>query len=496
MSIKSARWVFSSVICFISLIAFANAGQLVYSTYIGGSDDDPCLSMAIDSAGNVYITGWTKSSTDFPTTAGSFDTIYNGGITDAYVCKLNSEGTSLDYSILLGGNNYDAGYGITVDNAGNAFVLGVTSSPDFPVTTGAYNTTSRGVFIVKINSTGSGLLYSTFLGSGTASKGIAVDNNGNAYVAGYTTSSTFPTTPGAFDTTYNGGYYDVFVSKLSASGSALIYSTYLGGIVDDVASYLAIDSSGNAYIVGYTNSTTGFPTTAGAYDTTLNNKWNYNDAFVSKLNASGSALIYSTFLGGSDDDQGFRIVVNSAGNAYITGYTHSSTFPTTPGAFDTTFNSTNAKEAFLTKLKADGSGLIFSSLLGGSSDDKGSGVTLDSFGNIYVTGQTMSSDFPITPNAMDSSFGGADIFITKFDPTGSTLLYSTYFSSGASLGIFLDTAGYLYIAGVPSSTDFLTTPGAFDTTYNGGNFDAFAAKFSFPRPTEIEQELWKLYQVP
>lgn len=498
MRTKSARWFFSSVLCFINLVTFANAGQLVYSTYIGGSGTETLYGSAIDSAGNIYVTGYTDSSTDFPATIGSFDTVYNGGIADAYVCKLNSDGTALDYSILLGGSGYDDGWGITVDDSGNAYILG-SGSADFPVTPGAFDTTHHGVYVAKINAAGSDLIYSTFLGSG-AGAGIKVDNNGNVYIIGCTSSSAFPTTPGAFDTTLNSGGLDTFVSKLNTSGSTLIYSTYLGGTGNDYASDLAIDSNGNVYIIGYTNSTTGFPTPPGAFDTTYNDTGNFNDVFVSKLNATGSALIYSTFLGGGDYDYGKRIVVNSTGEACIIGYTKSSTFPTTSGAYDRTFNSIFYNDVFLTKLNAAGSNLIFSTFLGGIGSDIGYGLFVDDLGYIYITGYTSSTDFPITLDAIDSTGDiSTDVFVAKFNPTGSDLLYSSYFGGtdgDYGKGIYRDSAGNIYVAGSTYSIDFPTTPGVYDTTYNGGIQDSFVIKLTLPRPTEIKQELWRLYEVP
>ncbi|MBI3734395.1 MAG: SBBP repeat-containing protein [Chloroflexi bacterium] len=227
------------------------------------------------------------------------------------------------------------------------------------------------------------LLYSTFLGGSSDDwgYGIAVDASGAAYVTGYTFSSNFPTTPGAFDTRYNGDG-DVFVSKLNASGTALVYSTVLGGIIGSESGLaIAVDASGAAYVTGYTRSS-AFPTTPGAFDTSYNG--GPYDAFVTKLNASGSALLYSTFLGGSSDDYGYGIAVDVSGAAYVTGYTASSGFPTTPGAFDTSYN--GGFDVFVTKLNASGSTLVYSTFLGGSNDDWSLGIAVDVSGAAYVTG--------------------------------------------------------------------------------------------------------------
>src|SRR5713226_9516189 len=229
------------------------------------------------------------------------------------------------------------------------------------------------VCVSKLNSSGSALLYSTYLGgsSDAVGQGIAVDSSGNAYVTGYTQSSNFPTTAGALQTTF-GGLADAFVSKLNSSGSALVYSTYLGGGSTDFGFGIAVDSSGGAYVTGYTQSS-NFPATAGALQTSFGG---VPDAFVSKLNSSGSALVYSTYLGGSSFDSGQGIAVDSSGDAYVTGYTSSSNFPATAGALQTTFG--GGADAFVSKLNSGGSALVYSTYLGGSSFDFGFGIAVDS----------------------------------------------------------------------------------------------------------------------
>ncbi|MDD5689349.1 MAG: SBBP repeat-containing protein, partial [Caldisericia bacterium] len=236
------------------------------------------------------------------------------------------------------------------------------------------------------------LIYSTFLGGSSYEYGydIAVDSSGCAYVTGYTGSSNFPTTPGAYETTYNS--YDVFVTKFNSVGTALVYSTFLGGSSSDYGNGIAVDSSGCAYVTGYTYSS-NFPTTPGAWDRTYNS----TEVFVTKFNSVGTALVYSTFLGGSSSDYGNDIAVDSSGCAYVTGYTSSSNFPTTPGAYDTTYNSST--DVFITEINVTGTSLNYSTYLGGSGPDFGNGITIDSFGCAYVTGYTYSSNFPTTPGA-------------------------------------------------------------------------------------------------
>jgi len=272
------------------------------------------------------------------------------------------------------------------------------------------------VFVAKLNAAGSALSYSTYLGGSgfDQGNGIAVDSAGSAYVTGDTDSTDFPTTPGAFQTT-NGGFEGAFVTKLNAAGSALSYSTYLGGSSVDGGRGIAVDSAGSAYVTGLTGST-DFPTAPGAFQTTYDGN---EDVFVAKLNATGSALSYSTYLGGSGNDGGSEIAVDSAGNAYVTGLTDSTDFPTAAGAFQTT-NGGSDFDAFVVKLNAAGSALSYSTYLGGSDDDLGQGIAVDSAGSAYVTGRTDWTDFPTATGAFQTTNGGGgDAFVTKVPTAGS-----------------------------------------------------------------------------
>ncbi len=461
-------------------------GDLIYSTFLGGSSRDEGYAIAVDGEGRAYVTGYTRSS-DFPTTPGAFDPTYNGD-NDAFVAKLNAAGSALEYATFLGGSSNDYGYAIAVDGEGRAYVTGYTLSSDFPTTPGAFDPTysgNRDAFVAKLNAAGSALEYATFLGGNGSAIGsaIAVDAEGHAHVTGSTGSSDFPTTPGAFDPTYNGGYWgDGFVAKLNAAGSAMDYATFLGGSSDDAGHAIAVDTEGCVYVTGYTRSS-DFPTTPGAFDPTYNGGY-WGDAFVAKLNAAGSALEYATFLGGSSRDQGYGIAVDGAGRAYVMGYTESSDFPTTPSAFDPTHNGNG--DAFVAKLNAAGSALEYATFLGGSYDDLGSAIVVDGEGRAYVTGHTRSSDFPTTPGAFDPTYNGdaGDAFVAKLNAAGSALEYATFLGGGSydyGYAIAVDGAGRAYVTGYGSS-DFPTTPGAFDPTYNGGG-DAFVAMLSTePQP--------------
>jgi hypothetical protein len=338
----------------------------------------------------------------------------------------------LVYSTYLGPAS--GGSGIALDTSGNAYVTGSTSSGDFPTTPGAFQTSGSGVFISKVNSAGSALIYSTFLtgSGGSLGFGIAVGASGNAYVTGLAFSGDFPITPGALQTTFVStwdGYYssydEDFVTKFNADGSALVYSTFLGPsssgpIWTHSPPVVAIDSSGSAYVTGA--AAEGFPTTPGAFQDPSN-----QGRFVAKLNAAGSALVYSTSSIGAS-----AIAVDSAGDAYITGGT-GNTLPTTSGAFQTTFggsgsgpgscNPNECGDGLVTELNADGSALIYSSYLGGSDIDWGSGIAVDASGNIYVTGSTYSANFPTTPGAVQiistlvSNNSVSDAFVVKIGPT-------------------------------------------------------------------------------
>jgi len=471
---------------------------LAYSTYLGGSDGDQGYGIAADASGNAYIAGLTLSA-DFPTTLGAFQTTFAGGYYDAFVSKLNATGSALVYSTYLGGNNQDEGLGIAIDASGNAYVTGVTDSSNFPITSGAFQTSNGGqydTFITKLNESGSALLYSTYLGGSNDDwvAGIAIDGSGNAYVTGWTSSPDFPTTPGAFQTSPPGAQ-NAFVTKLNAVGSAPVYSTYLGGVgPSGGGSGIAVDASGNAYVIGHAE-TSDFPTTPGAFQTTYGGE---RDAFVSKLDAVGSALIYSTYLGGSNLDFGSGIAVDASGSAYVTGATYSSNFPTTPGAFQTTHR--GHEDAFVSKLNAAGSALLYSTYLGGGGGASGIGIAVDTSGNAYLTGAA-GAGFPTTPGAFQTTFGGgtscsgspcSDAFVGKLNATGSALLYSTYLGgSGSDYGnaIAIDASHNAYVTGNAGCTisgdmcagaNFPTTPGAFQTTFGGGNSDAFVAKMTFP----------------
>ena len=465
---------------------------LVYSTYLGGSSSvgsDAGLAITADTTGHAYVAGVT-GSTNFPTTAGAFDTTIDPGSSDVFVTKMSVAGTAAVYSTYLGGGSTDQGLGVAVDGTGSAYVTGYTDSSDFPTTAGAFDTINddRDAFVSKLDADGSALAYSTFLGGADEEESteIAVDGVGNAHVTGYTDSLDFPTTLGAFDNVHDNR--DAFVTKLDGAGAALVYSTSLGGTGGETGHDLTLDGDGNAYVTGETNSA-DFPTTAGVFDTTVSG----TDAFVTKLDATGSTLGYSTYLGGNVTDVGYGIAVNAAGSAYLTGITSSATFPTTAGAFDTTLG--GIQDAFVTRLDAAGLTLAYSTYLGGNGNElaPGGGIAVDGAGSAYVTGTTGSQDFPTSAAAFDTApaaDGRTDVFVSKVNAGGFALTFSTLMGGDPpdqGRDITVGAAGAAYATGLTASVDFPVTPGAFDTSYNGG-IDGFVSKLDtsaspgYPRP--------------
>ncbi|MBU8933895.1 MAG: SBBP repeat-containing protein [candidate division Zixibacteria bacterium] len=456
---------------------------LSYSTFLGGGpyDEDRGYGIAVDASGCAYVSGWTESS-DFPT-QNAYQT--NQGYIDVFVTKLSSSGNDLLYSTYLGGSNVDVdkGYGIAVDGSGCAYVTGYTCSSDFPTTPNAYDTSYNGpgdVFVTKLSAAGNALTYSTYIGDSEwdVGWGVAVDGSGCAYVTGYTGSTDFPTeNPYQTDPS---PMEDAFVTKLNSSGDGLIYSTYLGASNwDDYAYAITVDSSGCAYVTGYTRSSE-FPT-LGEYQTY---QGGMGDVFVTKLNSIGNGLLYSTFLGGEDFEEGWGIAVDGSGCAYVTGATYSSNFPT-QNAIQA---AQGGSDVFVTKLNESGNDLLYSTFLGSSGNDWGFGIAVDGSGCAYVTGDTQSPDFPVKNQYQTYQGGLGDAFVTKLASSGNSLLYSTYLGGcfvEQGHAIAVDTSGCAYVAGFTSSSNF-PTENAYQADYAGG-FDAFVTKIC-PSASSVEQE--------
>jgi sugar lactone lactonase YvrE len=503
---------------------------LSYSTFLGGLLlPDVGIRVAVDTSCNAYVVGSTTAS-DFPTTEGAVQTTMSGtsnvcslsydfrGLSwgrefpcpDAFVTKINADGSGLAYSTFLGGSRGDVATGIAVDAAGSAYVVGSTNSPDFPVTSGTLRPPVNGsgnVFATKLYPTGASLVFSTVFGGmrDDVPTGIALDSSGNVYITGVTHSRDFPTTAGAFQTSlpstslpypactnkqqFGGSEcMHAFIAKMNPTGTAFVYSTFLAGQQHDVATGIAVDSSGGAYIGGATLSA-DFPT-LNAFQATFpnGNCWSAKypstcaDGFVSELNPTGTGLIFSTYLGGGAENGVTAIALDSSRNVYVTGITNSTDFPTTSGAFQTTFGGGTCSsagsrvavacpDAFVTKFKAGGSTLAYSTYLGGNQYDLSLDIAVDTSGNAYVTGATGSNNFPLSHALQGTTTGGCtarssyvlypfpcpDAFVTKLTSDGSSAEYSSLLGGDnydGGFGIAVDRAGSAYITGFTMSVGF------------------------------------------
>jgi hypothetical protein len=447
-----------------------------YATYLGGSATDTGADIVVDSAGAAYVTG-TTWSLDFPTQSSPQATADADG--DAFVAKLSPDGSALVYATYLGGGDGDSGLSIAVDRNGAAYVTGQTISTDFPVKSALQPMLigDDDAFVAKLTPDGTMIVYATYLGGDgpeAAFVDIAVDGVGSAYVTGQTGSPTFPT-KSPLQPTLNGDH-DAYIAKLTADGSALVYSTYLGGSGVEAGSGIAVDAAGNAYVTGFTSSE-DFPTKsplqpmlnggippAGGEDTDP-------DAFVAKLTADGAALVYATYLGGSSEDSATSIAVDAAGSAYITGDTGSEDFPTESPLQPA---HTDVGSTFVSKLTVDGSALAYSTYFDGTF---ATDIAVDLTGAVYVTG-FIAPGFnfivvrPIQPHRSDTG----ENFLAKFAPGGSALVYSATLGVSFGAAVAVDTAGAAYVTGAAISLNFPTT-NAFQPT-PGGEGDAFVLKLA------------------
>lgn len=415
------------------LVKVNPTGELLYSSFIGGTNRDSGMDMVVKSSQNVFLLGQTRSD-NFPISTGAYRTI-RSGIWDTFVMKMNEDLQSVAYSTFFYGSQMD------VDTVGNLYTVTNTNTSTFPTTEEAYSRSLNGItdlYIAKLNTEGNMLVYGTYLGGSSkeGSPDIVVDDSGYAYVTSSTYSSDFPTTSGAFDTTFSEREHnavDLTVTKLNKNGTNLIYSTYLGGEGDDRSPSILIDESGYAYISavhliwgrGYSD----FPTTPDAYDTDTHRHYS---AVFTKLNPSGSSLVYSTFFGGAMSDRfdimsGCDFALDSKANVYFAGNTYiiERTYPGFPiidGAYKQTYNYP-AFNTFLSGINASGTDLVYSTMLHG--DDHWLRITIDNSHNIYVVSMTKNADLPTTENALDRSYNGedlysGDIYIIKFAPVSTT----------------------------------------------------------------------------
>jgi hypothetical protein len=453
---------------------------LGYKLYVPALNRLQATSIAVGADGSAYVGGYA-AALPYVSNLPLLGSVIRY---EAFIAKLNPAGTALVQTTFFGGSQDDEVTAIAVDGSGNVVAAGYTSSNEFPLVNpvqgikGGY----ADAFVVKLAVGGKSFVYSTYLGGNSqdVATALALDAQGNVYVAGNTSSENFPTV-GAMSA--HKGYQDVFVAKIASAGSSLLYSSIIGGDSTDDASGIAVDSAGNAYVVGSTSSL-NFPT-LNAFKPAITPYLNYNgdpvyatDAFVTKLNASGSALVYSTFLGGVYEEAATAIAVNAAGNAYVTGQTSSSDFPVLSAARG---SYGGANDGFVTKLSAAGNALLYSTYLGGSSYDVSSDIKIDASGAAYVTGYTYSQNFPVTLALQAFNGGGEDIFITKIAPNGASLAYSTFFGSagnerGARLALGGD--GSVYVTGNTTSRNFPVKGQAQGGSFGNNAGDAYALKLS------------------
>jgi hypothetical protein len=442
-----------------------------YSTYLGGGQFDAAFGVAVDAGGAAHVVGETYS-VQFP--AGSTLSSQARASKDAFIAKLNAAGSALEYLVFLGGTQSDSARAVAVDSAGNAYVAGVTSSADFPTTAGAWRRTHGGLedgFAVKLGP-GGNLIYSTFVGAGGSDFAVAIaaDGAGCAYVAGYTSSLSFPVTSGAYQSSYRGGYYDGFVVKLDAAGSAAVYATLLGGSRNDIVLGIAVDGAGAAWVGGQTDSA-DFPVVSAA-QTQLGGS---SDGFVAKLSPAGGTLLVSTYLGGSASDAITAVAVDGSGACYVAGWTASGNFPVSSGALQRTY--AGSFDAVVVKLAATGGTPAFATYLGGSASDQATAVRVDGAGNVWVAGFTRSLNFPLR-NASGAFRGEEDGFLSVLNAAGAGLVYSDLLGGSGQdrvYGMALDAAANAWLTGFTLSADFPTTPGSFRPSPAGAG-DGYVSK--------------------
>jgi len=432
--------------------------KIFYSSYLGGAEvTDRLRDIVVDSKGAAYMTGET-SSTDFPTKK-AYQKKIKGKI-DAVVCKVKPKGKKLVYCTFLGGSDFEYAHSIAVDKNGAVYVTGETySENDFPLKNaiqGVFGGAWEDAFVTKLSPSGKVLVYSTYLGGDSHDKGwsIAVDSTGAAYVGGETSSFNFPVKNAVQPIHAGSGGRDAFVTKINPAGSAILYSTYLGGSGNDDCYGLAIDSNKAVYFTGDTWSS-DFPTKS-----LYNNYFGNGDAYIAKISPAGTQLIYSTYLGGSKEDIARAIAVDSTGAAYVTGETDSLNFPLKK-AFQKKYGGGQyVDDAFVTKINPTGTALVYSTYLGGISFEYGRAIDVDSKGNAYVAGSTRSNDFPLKKSLKPRSGSfESDMFIGKFKKSGKKFYYLTLLGGDSDeyvRGIYVDSTGEVYVAGWSYSYNYPT----------------------------------------
>ena len=445
---------------------------LTWATYYhpvaGQATTNTGEAVAVDAAGNTYVTG---------------SMFLGQGYAKAYAVKLSPDGATALYHVYFGGSYDDEAHGIAVDSGGYVYVVGHTNSYDFPYSNVAASPSFNppytvGAFIIKLDPTLSTYLYSIILAGSNndIAQGVALDSATNAFVVGYTQSADFPVTNGAAQTGSGGGW-DAFVTGINAAGTGFVYSTYFGGSGNDYGNAIAADAAGNVFITGQAGSA-NFPVSSSALQSKLAGG---SDAFVAKLAAGTGSVVYSTYLGGSGNDFGGAIAIDSGGAVYVAGETASADFPVV-NAFQKTFGGGNG-DIFVAKLNAAGQSLVYSTFLGGSGEDSAYGLALDTAGDAYLTGASTSTDFPVSDSFQKTNQATLNGVVAALDSSGSALLFSSYLGGTGASGDYGNSVAFgctsgLVMTGSATSTNFPITSGVLGATYGGGASDAFVARIA------------------
>lgn len=466
---------------------------LILSTYVGTPGNDTAFGVATDSENNIYVAGGTDSAI-LPVTPGVIQGKANG-LNDGYIMKLNPSASAVLFTTYYGGHYNDFIVGLVIDAQDNIYVAGQTQSNDLPTTPGAFQTKYGGGetasnsnlagdgFVAKLDKTGTRLIYASFLGGSQSDTllGLAVDSSGSAIVTGATISTIdFPVTANAFKSTY-GGNTDGFITKFNPSGSALVFSSYLGGREQDGPERVAVDAAGNIFIVGTTISP-DFPVTPGTYRSAARGS---TDSFLMKVSPQGD-LLASMLFSTSRFDQGRAVAVDRTGNVYMVGQTSSpDELPITPGAPQATYAG-GVTDAFVAKFDSSLSRLLYCTYLGGEGNEDFGAIVIDGQGNAWVSVQTTSTIFGTTPDALQTSSGGGfDAILVEINAAGTAFPYKTFVGGGDAdriVALKLDGAGNLYAAGVTASRNFPVTRGVYKSAYIGGAGDGFVMKFQTAPP--------------
>ena len=449
------------------------APEIVYSTYYGNQGTDDADAVTVDSDGNIYL-GCHSNSADLP---GTEEQPYSlkGGM-DAFVIKLNSTGTTIGYFTHVGGSEWDAVQGLVSDSKGNIYAVGTTYSSDFSIKPNGFQSKFGGksdAFILKLDTSGK-IVWSTFLGGSEDEDGrdIAIDQHDNVHIIGRTASKDFPISGEALQSRSAGGV-DAFVAKFDANGK-MLSTTYLGGSGDDIGFSMVLDDAGRRYIAGTTNST-DFPVN-NAFQSVSHGE---NDLFFAIIDTTGSTLEFASYLGGEGADQVYSIDLGPSGDVYLMGVTSSQNYPTSTGAYQPILS--GERDAFISRLNLEKKRIVYSTYLGGNSHESPRKLLVDQNGNAILIGQTASANFPTANNRQTELRGPNDAFVTMLDPSGSFLIYSSFFGGdgkeifeGADFGV----DGSLTLSGLSSSIDFpLVNP--IQDTFLGGRFDIVVTRLIF-----------------